>query len=144
MKEINLRKKLMLKTLSWIEKKADKEFQLWARLKGVNKDGLTTCISCHKTFHYTKGHGGHFIPRHHKNVRYEPNNCFFQCVRCNKFLSGNHSNYRETLMALVGEREVEKLESIKNIIDFKYREKAIETLIKYKVLNSAVLKERGF
>ena len=114
MREELMRQKLMLLDLKKLQKKADKKFQLLRRLQARIGNGVVKCISCGSLGDYKKYDGGHFIPRHHLGVRYEPDNVWPQCKKCNKWLSGNHAKYRENLITKIGKERVERLEEKKD------------------------------
>ena len=100
-------------------KKADRLFQRLRVLEEVDEQGYGFCITCIKPvrLHHSKLDGGHFIGKGLGGaflaVRYEKNNVWPQCIRCNRFQSGNYSIYRDNLIKIVGVVEVERLEKEK-------------------------------
>lgn len=96
-----------------LQKKADLLFSRKRRQEEAGSEGYCWCITCGVRKPWKEMDNGHFISRKHLATRYEKNNCWPQCVRCNKWLSGNHSVYRDELIKLVGEEEVKRLEKKK-------------------------------
>ncbi len=47
--------------------------------------------------------GHYFAKEFYKSVRFDVDNIHGQCVRCNKYLSGNLIPYRENLLIKIGE-----------------------------------------
>ena len=115
-KEWNARKKEIkesLMTLSdWI-KIAQGHFNHYIRLR----DKGNNCISCGKQFFKDEiVHASHYKPAGScQNVRFNEDNVFVSCVKCNTHLSGNPSEYRERLVKKIGVERVEYVESIAHI-----------------------------
>jgi hypothetical protein len=86
----------------WI-KEAQAAFNSYIR----ERDFDQTCISC-DTPPSAQRHGGQWDAGHYRSVgsaphlRFNESNCFKQCVRCNRYLSGNHSEYRARLIKRIG------------------------------------------
>lgn len=105
-------KKQALKTRSdWI-KEVQVVFNKFIRLRDINR----TCISCDAPLNSEMVGGGfdagHYLSRGAKpHLRFDLRNCHGQCKRCNRYLSGNVGNYRERLIARIGIKDVEALES---------------------------------
>lgn len=67
------------------------------------------CISCGTL--NGKANGGHYRSvGSSPETRFNEDNVWCQCERCNSYLSGNLINYRTTLVQLIGLERVEKLE----------------------------------
>ena len=99
--------------LKKLQKKADKLFQLGRRLEESDTHGYCECITCGKVDHHKRMDAGHFISRSYLATRYERNNVWPQCKRCNMYLAGDPSRYRDNLIKIVGEEEVKRLEKKK-------------------------------
>lgn len=88
------------------------------------------CISCGSLFPLKMGEAGHYVPRVHKSVRFDERNVNLQCLKCNRELLGAIENYRVNLVKKIGEKEVIKLENLKNSI-VKHSESDLRDMIKY-------------
>lgn len=89
-----------------LTKKAQKVFNRFIRLR----DDSNVCISCGRKEDWQM-HAGHYRDRgSYPALRFEPLNCHMQCSRCNRFKSGNLSNYRINLIEKIGLKKVEWLE----------------------------------
>jgi 5-methylcytosine-specific restriction endonuclease McrA len=73
-----------------------------------------TCVTCGKQGDKHNIDCGHFIPRGYSIWRYNEENCHAQCVRCNKFLSGNWPAYFIKMVNKYGQDFVDKLIFYKN------------------------------
>jgi len=95
-----------------LEKKLDKIFSIYIRLRDADSNGYCWCITCGRTHYWSDGHQvncGHFIPRGRKAVRFDERNCHAQCVHCNKWLNGAWDIYEQRMIEMYGKEEVEKL-----------------------------------
>jgi hypothetical protein len=95
-----------------LERKLDRIFSEYVRLKTVDDRGYCQCITCGNFYHWKNIHCGHYISRSVKATRFNEINCNPQCVRCNSFRQGEHHIYRNRLVKMYGKDEVEKLEQI--------------------------------
>ena len=87
---------LKARSLSSLEKTADKWFSLYIRLRDADENGMVKCVTCGKVAHYKEMDCGHFVTRNHKIHRYNEMNCNVQCTYCNQFRHGEqytHGNY---------------------------------------------------
>lgn len=105
-------KKDKLKTKSDYTKEAQAAFNAYVRLRDAHKP----CISCGNPLeHQSVGGGydaGHFRSRGSAaHLKYHLLNCHAQCKKCNRYLSGNVSEYRIGLIKRIGLARVEDLES---------------------------------
>ena len=96
----------------WI-KDAQRWFNKWIRLR----DAGQPCISCGNTGGNDKGLGGHnYDAGHYRSVgaspelRFEPDNCFKQCVKCNRDMSGNVVNMRIEILKRIGQERLDFIE----------------------------------
>jgi len=119
-----------LKTASDYIKEAQVAFNSYIRVRDKHKQ----CISCGclpgDTVQGGKFDAGHYRSRGSaSHLRYHLLNCHSQCVKCNRYLSGNVVEYRKGLIARIGAERVEKLEMDNNprklTIDYLKRVKKI-------------------
>lgn len=74
------------------------------------RDKHLPCISCGR-FHEGKYDAGHYRSvGSNPALRFEPLNCWRQCVPCNRHKSGNAIEYRINLVKRIGAKAVEWLE----------------------------------
>lgn len=105
-------KKVALKTRSdWI-KEVQIVFNKFIRCRDMGLD----CISCGALLGAELVGGGfdagHYLSRGAKpHLRFDERNVHGQCKRCNRYLSGNVSNYRERLIRRIGIVSVMALEA---------------------------------
>jgi hypothetical protein len=81
-----------------------KIFNTWIRLRDQGKD----CISCGKKLTGTY-HAGHFIPTTKQALRFNEDNVFGQCIKCNLHLHGNINGYVRNLPKRIGWERMERL-----------------------------------
>ena len=86
------------------------EFQKLVRIANADDNGMCACCSCDKSYHYSEMNGGHFIKRHKTAIVFDAQNVNPQCVRCNHYLSGNESKYREFMLKTYGQEAIDRLE----------------------------------
>jgi hypothetical protein len=88
-----------------------KVFQAWVRKRDEN----LPCISCESTFSNPFWHGGHYKKAEiYRGLIFNELNVNKQCAKCNIFLNGNESNYRQGLVNRYGIEKVEYLEQLAN------------------------------
>ena len=106
-------RKQKLKTKSDYLKEAHAAFNAYVRAR--DKDDA--CISC-GNYVLNDQIGGGWDAGHYRSTGSAPHlrfhlwNCHKQCVKCNRFLSGNVAEYRKGLIKKIGIEKVEALESI--------------------------------
>ena len=124
-------------------KEAQAAFNAYVRAR--DKDDA--CISCGN---YVLGDqiGGGWDAGHYRStgsaphLRFHLHNCHKQCVKCNRFLSGNVAEYRKGLIKKIGIEKVEALESMNQVESMRFnknqltRMKKIFSKKKQKVLHS--------
>ena len=119
-----------LKTAGDYIKEAQVAFNSYIRVRDKNKQ----CISCGclpgDTVQGGKFDAGHYRSRGSaSHLRYHLLNCHSQCVKCNRYLSGNVVEYRKGLIARIGAERVEQIEMGNNprkfTIDYLKRVKKI-------------------
>jgi hypothetical protein len=91
----------------WLEE-AQKAFNRWTRAR----DAYEPCISCGKlAAAWGSWDAGHYLTVGARpELRFTPDNCHKQCVKCNQHLHGNTAMYRIGLIARIGVERVEALE----------------------------------
>lgn len=97
-------------TLPKLRKKADRMFSRKRRQEEKDKFGNAICITCGCRRYWQELDAGHFIQREHLATRYEKDNVWPQCVKCNRFKGGRYSIYRDNLIEKIGREKVEWLE----------------------------------
>lgn len=104
-------RKNLLKTRSEWLTEAQSAFNAYIRLRDQDHG----CISCGSTIGEGTvgglGDAGHFRSRGSAgHLRFHLLNCHLQCKKCNRYLSGNISEYRIGLMQKIGVERLEALE----------------------------------
>ena len=96
----------------WL-KIAQKHFNHYIRLR----DKGNNCISCGKQFFKDEiVHASHYKPAGTcYNVRFNEDNVWISCVKCNTHLSGNGIEYRKRLVEKIGIERVEEVENLSTI-----------------------------
>lgn len=112
-KEWNERKKELkekTKTYSQRVQEARRIFQKWIRLRDEDKP----CISC-GTMNSKLWDAGHYLKAEvYSGLIFEETNCHKQCRKCNRYLGGNETAYREGLVNRIDLDEVYALEAMKD------------------------------
>ena len=109
----NRQAKVKLKTRSELLKEAQSVINSYVRAR----DKGLPCISC-GCMETDKGVGGHFDAGHYRSrgsaphLRFNTLNIFGQCKRCNRYLSGNYSEFRKGLIKRKGKEYVEYIENL--------------------------------
>jgi hypothetical protein len=136
-------RKEKLKTRSDYMKEAQAAFNAYVRAR----DDKDACISC-GNYTLDDMYGGGWDAGHYRStgsaphLRFNLHNCHKQCVKCNRFLSGNVAEYRKGLVRKIGIEKVEALESMNQVESMRINEeylirlKKIFTKKKRKVLQS--------
>jgi len=94
------------------------------------RDAHLPCISCQKG---RVENAGHYLSQgHYSRFRFNEFNTNGQCIRCNKWLSGNLIHYRTHLIEKIGEAEVLKLENAPKVAHKWDRFTLISIILKYK------------
>ena len=97
-----------LETPAEAARKAQAVFNRWVRLV----DARMPCVSCgHPDDGSRQRHASHYRPAGpNPALRFEPDNTWASCARCNSHLSGNLTAYRLELIRRIGIERVEWLE----------------------------------
>ena len=131
----NKKKKVLkekLETVTSLAVKAQKVFNTYIRLRDEGKP----CISCKTPYKKNFQAGHYFSAGFHWSVRYNENNCFGQCIRCNMYLSGNLQQYSVNILERITPDQLEEL-SIKSQKTIKYSK---EELINIRLLYQQKIK----
>jgi len=105
-------RKAALKTRSDWMKEAQSAFNAFIR----ERDAKQPCISCETEAGADVKFGGGWDCGHYRSIgaspelRFEPMNAHKQCVKCNRYLSGNASHYRAGLIKRIGAASVHWLD----------------------------------
>ena len=86
-------KKAKKPTRSKLVQKADSVFSTYIRLRDADKHGFITCPLCWARIPWKKAQNMHFITRACWLYRYDENNCYAWCMRCNVILNWNYIVY---------------------------------------------------
>ena len=92
----------------------------------IRKAEKGICFTCGIHKHWKEQNAGHYI--HKDCLDFDSVNIHCQCVRCNKFLSGNSGIYAERLISEYGEDTIAELRTRSEIIK-KFTLEELENLI---------------
>ncbi len=89
-----------------LKRKAQVKFNAYIR----HRDQGQPCISCdtgkvEQACHF-------YSAGHYNSLRFNENNCFGGCIRCNYFLSGNLNEYRKRLPGRIGQDGLDELDRL--------------------------------
>jgi hypothetical protein len=107
------RRKEALKRVPDLIKEAQTAFNAWVRAR----DAAQPCISCDapppdmSTLHAGRDAGHYRSTGSASHLRFHPDNCHAQCVKCNQWGAGMAVDYRIRLLRRIGPARVEELES---------------------------------
>ena len=104
------KKKQLLKqvTTAKLKAKAQTIFNKWIR----NRDADKPCVSCGK---YQIECASHFYSAgHYSHLRFDEDNVWGSCVKCNYYLSGNLIPYRIELEKRIGKERLQLLDAKAN------------------------------
>jgi hypothetical protein len=118
-----------LETVQDYVKMAQIIFNKYIRLR----DKGNVCISCQKPINGVS-HASHYLSAGgHSNVRFNEDNVWVSCYKCNVMLSGNQVEYRKALIKKIGIERVEWLED-NGSIERKFTKEELKNLMqKYKL-----------
>lgn len=135
-KEWNKKKKEIKESLK-TKKDYEKELQVIFNAYIRERDKGKGCISCGITL-TGKYDAGHFYPvGSYKNLRFDEDNCWGQCVHCNQHKHGNLNEYRFGLAGRIGYERLEALDKRR----LEVRKYTIPELIELKVIYKDKLKQ---
>lgn len=96
---------------------ADTWASRYIRLVYIGDDNLVKCYTCGAKFSPEKIQNGHFVGRGYYSTRYDIMNMHPQCMKCNKFRSGEPGKYALKLIKDYGvDRFISLLEKGSNQI----------------------------
>ena len=123
----------------------DRSFSEYIRLKYSDGNGYCRCITCRQVHFWNDGyiHNGHYINRDVKVTRFDERNCRPQCLSCNSYHSGKIYLYRQRLLEIYGEAEIEKLELIANLGGGYKAWDLQQMIIEYRQKVKSLKKEKG-
>jgi len=111
------------KTLKYWKTKIDKPFHEYIRRRDAdNNSGYCKCVSCNKPIHFTESDAGHFIGRGALSTRWDEENVYAQCRKCNRFQYGRQYEYSLKLGSDLSEQLLIKSKQIFKLADFEYME----------------------
>lgn len=141
-------KKQKLPTITALRRKADALFGHYVRLRDAELQGninwVGECISCNKVYTVRwfdedkkkwrwgkQDNVGHFVGRGNMYLRYSDENCNLQCVRCNKWLSGNNAAYHKAIDFKYGDGVANQLIELADTYkDYRLKREELERVIK--------------
>lgn len=102
------------KSLSTLLNDLQKVFNTYIRERDTKYDkgqAFFVCISCQQPKDLSHMHAGHFFSQGgHPATRFDEDNVYGQCDRCNYFYSGNLLAYKENLIKKIGAERFGRLE----------------------------------
>lgn len=91
--------------------KCQKVFNEYIRKRDLNGTDYFKCISCGGIKDKSMLNAGHYYNvGHFDGLRFDEDNCFSQCIQCNKFLHGNLIEYSKNLPLKIGAERFNLLE----------------------------------
>lgn len=105
-------RKKAIETVSQLANRVQKLVNEYVR----HRDAGKPCISCNKILTGKFDAGHYYNMNNHWNLRYDLQNIWGQCVRCNRSLHGNLIEYRKKLVAQIGEKGLQRLDSECHVI----------------------------
>jgi len=125
-----------------LQKKADKEFSRYVKLNKCNDNGMCTCITCGRDFHWTEIDAGHYVGRACIPLRYDERNVHPQCKSCNRFREGMKDEYALFLIKTYGQEILENLHEQKYSVGKLTHEDYIDIYEMYKEKSSYLQGEK--
>tara|TARA_R110000744_G_scaffold117066_2_gene218847 strand:- start:2294 stop:2695 length:402 start_codon:yes stop_codon:yes gene_type:complete len=111
------------KTVKYWKTKIDKPFHEYIRRRDAdNNSGYCKCVSCNKPIHFTESDAGHFIGRGALSTRWDEENVYAQCRKCNRFQYGRQYEYSLKLGSELAEKLLIKSKQALKLVDFEYME----------------------
>ena len=107
-KDVRERKEKLKTNSDWL-RDTQKVVNKYIRERDKNE---LNCISCGKFINGVR-HASHYMSSGgHSNIRFNTDNIWVSCYKCNVMLSGNQLPYRVRLIEKIGLKRVEYIESI--------------------------------
>jgi hypothetical protein len=108
------------KTVSKAKKEAWTEFSRYIRLRDcLETTGTTThgrCVTCGKTFEFSRLQAGHFIPGRTNAILFDERGVHAQCVGCNMFGRGMWPEYYQYMKEEYGEETIFELVALRRTV----------------------------
>jgi len=98
------------KSVSKLKKELDKWFSLYVRIKDCNDNGMVSCYTSGRLYHYKEIHAGHFMSRKHLSTRWDEQNVKPQSAADNLFGQGEQYKFGMLLDSQYGEGTAEELQ----------------------------------
>lgn len=124
-------------------KELDSVFSLYIRLRDSDSHWIVTCPLCGKKIPVKFAQNMHFISRWVLKYRFDENNCFAGCMRCNVILNGNYIEYTFFMIKKFWKEKVEAMKNDKELFELKTRE-IEEKIAYYKEQNQKLEKKKHF
>jgi len=121
-------------SLSSLEKKLDRVFSEYIRLRDADKGGTVQCVTCKKLMFWKDSHAGHFVKRQHRSLRWNELNAHPQCVACNTYQGGRQDDYAAYIIKRYGVNAFNKLVEMKYQIAKFSRADLMEMIERFKGL----------
>ena len=120
------------KSINQLVAELDKVFSIFIRLRDIDADGFSYCVTCGKPMTLKTSQCGHFISRRHFATRWEEKNCAAQCYACNMHNQGKQYEFGLAIDNRFGVGTAQKL-LIQSKNKFKKDKSILQILInKYK------------
>jgi predicted Zn-dependent protease len=120
------------KSINQLVADLDKVFSIFIRLRDIDDEGFSYCVTCGKPMTLKTSQCGHFISRRHFATRWEEKNCAAQCVGCNIYTQGKQYEFGLAIDERFGVGTAQKL-LIQSKNKFKKDKAILQILInKYK------------
>lgn len=104
------------KGIKYWDNKLWKVFSEYIRRRDANTEGMVKCYTCPAVKHWKQMHGGHFVTRTAKAVKFDEKNVQVQCPNCNAFQGGMSYQFGKNLDRDYGEGKAESLEAQRHTI----------------------------
>ena len=109
-KERSLRKKeKKANSPKVLKKELDRVFSIYIRQRASDPQGNIICVACYRTLPWQEAQNMHYNGRAKMNTRWDEENCYAGCMRCNVFLNGNYPAFTRYLLDLKGEEWLKNL-----------------------------------
>jgi len=94
-----------------LKKKLDTVFSIWIRHRDIIKGSYSKiqCPCCGVIIPWKKSQNMHYVSRANMNTRYDEENCYAGCMRCNVMLNGNYPAFTNYLINRYGSDWLQKL-----------------------------------
>lgn len=92
-------------TISKLKKQTQTVFNKYIRERD-SSNGYFTCISCNLTLPVKSMNAGHYFnTKHYNHLRFDEENCFGECQRCNGFNEAHLIGYTLNLKKKLGDEK---------------------------------------